>query len=137
MTARLSPRLQRVVNALPLTPGLRVLEVGGAPGAAAREVAARVGRSGHVLVVDRSPVGIERTRANCAPEIASGILTAICAPVEDFTLEPGAENRSTRRSRAGWACSTVDTPSASSRRWRTSPGRWARAAHCSSTPGIR
>jgi len=35
----LSARLKGVVDALPLRPGLRVLEIGGAPGAAAREVA--------------------------------------------------------------------------------------------------
>ena len=39
--ARLSPRLQEVLDALPLRPGLRVLEVGCGPGALARAIAAR------------------------------------------------------------------------------------------------
>ena len=85
----ISDRLLRVVDALPLKPGLRVLEVGGAPGAAAREVAARVGPDGHVLVLDRSAAGIERTRRVCADQVAAGVLSTLCAPVEDFTLGPG------------------------------------------------
>lgn len=91
MASRLSDRLLRVVDALPLRPGLRVLEIGGAPGAAAREVASRVGPRGHVLVVDRSRAGIERTRQNCAEYVTSGVLSMLCAPVENFTLEPGTE----------------------------------------------
>ena len=87
----LSPRLRRVVDSLPLAPGLRVLEVGGAPGAAAREVAARVGPNGHVLVLDRSRNGIARTRVACQPEIAAGLLSTLCAPVEDFSLPAGVE----------------------------------------------
>ena len=87
----LSPRLRQVVDSLPLGPGLRVLEVGGAPGAAAREVAARVGPSGHVLVLDRSRNGIERTRTVCQSEIAAGLLSTLCAPVEDFALPAGME----------------------------------------------
>jgi SAM-dependent methyltransferase len=84
----LSRRLLAVVDALPLRPGLRVLEIGGAPGAAAREVAARVGPTGHVLVLDRSTTGIERTRAACAALIETGALSTLCAPVEDFGLDP-------------------------------------------------
>jgi protein-L-isoaspartate O-methyltransferase len=44
---RLSPRLQAVVEALPLQPDARVLEIGCGPGAAARAIAARLttGRS--------------------------------------------------------------------------------------------
>jgi cyclopropane fatty-acyl-phospholipid synthase-like methyltransferase len=47
MTTNLSPRLAAVVNALPLRPGLRVLEIGCGPGAAARAVATLIG-DGHV-----------------------------------------------------------------------------------------
>lgn len=82
----LSPRLRRVVDALPIRLGSRVLEIGGAPGAAAREVARRVGPSGHVLVLDRSVTGIEATRRSCPDEIAAGTLSTLCAPVEDFTI---------------------------------------------------
>lgn len=88
MPSPTSDRLMRVVDALPLRAGMRVLEIGGAPGAAAREVAARVGPNGHVLVLDRSTAGIRRTRANCREEIAAGLVYTLCAPVEDFTLGP-------------------------------------------------
>jgi len=81
----LSPRLAAVVEALPLRPGLRVLEIGGAPGAAAREVAGRIG-SGHILVIDRSAKGIEQIKRNAAAEIASGLLSARHVAVEDFEL---------------------------------------------------
>lgn len=85
----LSPRLQAVVDALPLRPGLRVLEVGGAPGAAARAVATHVGPDGHVLVLDRSATGIRQTQQNCRDEIAAGVLSTLQAPVEDFDLPDG------------------------------------------------
>lgn len=91
MTGGLSARLQRVVDALPLRPGMRVLEIGGAPGAAAREVAARVGPSGHVLVLDRSQAGIRRTQSTCWAAIEGGVLSTMCAPVERFKLDPETE----------------------------------------------
>lgn len=85
----LSERLRRVVDALPLEPGMRVLEIGGAPGAAAREVARRVAPIGHVLVLDRSQTGIGRTERNCAAEIEDGLLSTLCAAVESFALPEG------------------------------------------------
>ena len=87
--SHLPERLHRVVDALPLEAGIRVLEIGGAPGAAAREVVARVGPDGHVLVLDRSATGITQTRKYCAAEIAAGTLTTLCAAVEDFELPTG------------------------------------------------
>lgn len=86
MVSELSARLQGVVDALPLRPGLRVLEIGGAPGAAARVVARKVGASGHVLVVDRSAAGIAATQRACKEEIKNGTLSTLCAPAEDFVL---------------------------------------------------
>ena len=83
----LSSRLQSVVDALPLRPGLRVLHLGGAPGAAAREVATRVGPNGHVLVLDRSATGIRQTRTHCRAELDYGSLSP-CAAVEAFELDP-------------------------------------------------
>ncbi|MFC4002822.1 SAM-dependent methyltransferase [Prauserella oleivorans] len=86
----LSPRLAAIVDALPLRPGLRVLEIGGAPGAAAREVARRIG-DGHVLVIDRSAKGVALTERTAAAEIEAGVLSVRRAAVEDFALEPGEE----------------------------------------------
>ncbi|QVQ53755.1 methyltransferase domain-containing protein [Spiractinospora alimapuensis] len=84
---RLSARLAAVVDALPLRPGLRVLEVGGAPGAAAREVARRIA-PGHILVIDRSAQGVAQTRRNAAPEIEAGLLSIRQVDVTEFELLP-------------------------------------------------
>jgi cyclopropane fatty-acyl-phospholipid synthase-like methyltransferase len=81
--ARLSERLATVVDALPLRPGMRVLEIGGAPGAAAKAVARRIG-DGHILVIDRSATGIALTERNAAAEIAAGLLSVRHVAVEDF-----------------------------------------------------
>lgn len=85
MTA-LSPRLAAVVDALPLAPGMRVLEIGGAPGAAAKEVARRVG---HILVIDRSAKGVAQIERNAARELADGRLSVRQAAAEEFELLPG------------------------------------------------
>lgn len=81
----LSPRLAAIVDALPLRPGMRVLEIGGAPGAAAKAVARRIG-DGHVLVIDRSAKGVELIRRNAANEIEAGLLSTRCVAAEDFVL---------------------------------------------------
>jgi SAM-dependent methyltransferase len=86
--ARLSDRLAAVVDALPLRPGMRVLEIGGAPGAAAKAVAGRIG-DGHILVIDRSAAGVARTERNAATEIAAGRLSVRHVAAEDFGLLPG------------------------------------------------
>lgn len=85
----ISNRLLAVVDALPLRPGLRVLEVGGAPGVAAREVARRVGPGGHVLVLDRSAKGVALTEQRCAAEIAAGLVSVRRSAVESAALLPG------------------------------------------------
>lgn len=85
---RLSDRLAAVVNALPLRPGMRVLEIGGAPGAAAQAVARRIG-DGHILVIDRSAKGVALTEQNAATEIAAGLLSVRHVAAEDFELLPG------------------------------------------------
>ncbi|MEV5544174.1 methyltransferase domain-containing protein [Saccharopolyspora shandongensis] len=61
MPRDLSPRLGEIVDALPLTPQARVLEIGCGPGAAARAVAARL-TSGHILAIDRSAKAIAQPR---------------------------------------------------------------------------
>ena len=85
---RLSARLAAIVEALPLRPGLRVLEIGCGPGAAARAVARRIG-DGHVLAIDRSAAAIRQISALSADEMAAGLLSVRHAAVEDFQLEPG------------------------------------------------
>ena len=60
MANSLSPRLAAVVDALPLRPGLRVLEIGCGPGAVARAIASRIG-DGHVLAIDRYSKAMDAT----------------------------------------------------------------------------
>jgi SAM-dependent methyltransferase len=85
---RLSARLAAAVDALPLRPGMRVLEIGGAPGAAARAVARRIG-DGHVLVIDRSAMGVALTERHAAAEIAAGVLSVRHVAAEELELLPG------------------------------------------------
>jgi cyclopropane fatty-acyl-phospholipid synthase-like methyltransferase len=84
----LSARLAAIVDALPLRAGLRVLEIGCGPGAAAREIARRIG-DGHVLAIDRSAKAIAQAKAASAAEIKSGRLSFRQAAAEDFELEVG------------------------------------------------
>jgi SAM-dependent methyltransferase len=67
---------------------MRVLEIGGAPGAAARAVAERIG-DGHVLVIDRSATGVAQVERLATAEIAAGRLSVRCVAAEDFELTPG------------------------------------------------
>jgi protein-L-isoaspartate O-methyltransferase len=85
---RISPRLAEVIAALPLRPGMRVLEIGCGPGVAARAVLNRVG-NGHVLAIDRSAKAIAQAIAGSAAELASGKLEYRCVAVEDFVLRKG------------------------------------------------
>jgi cyclopropane fatty-acyl-phospholipid synthase-like methyltransferase len=84
----LSPRLAAIVEALPLRPGLRVLEIGCGPGAAARAVVRRIG-DGHVLAIDRSAKAIQQATNASHAEIAAGRLRVRQVAVEDFELEAG------------------------------------------------
>lgn len=87
MTA-LSPRLRALLDRLPLRAGMRVLEIGCGPGAAAREIVCRIG-NGHVLAIDRSAKAIALARKASAAEIASGRLTLRCVAAEELELAPG------------------------------------------------
>lgn len=87
----LSPRLADIVETLPLKPGIRVLEIGGAPGAAARAVCERIAPGGHILVIDRSARGVQQIERSAAAEIAAGLLSTRCVAAEEFTLLPGEE----------------------------------------------
>jgi SAM-dependent methyltransferase len=84
----LSARLAAVVEALPLRSGIRVLEIGCGPGAAARAIAHRIG-DGHILAIDRSAKAIQQARAAARDEIASGRMSVRQVAVEDFSLAPG------------------------------------------------
>jgi cyclopropane fatty-acyl-phospholipid synthase-like methyltransferase len=84
----LSARLAVVVDALPLRPDMRVLEIGCGPGAAARAVAERL-TTGNILAIDRSATAIAQATAGAAEPIADGRLRVRQAAAEDFVAEPG------------------------------------------------
>lgn len=88
LASGLSPRLRAIVNSLPLECGMQVLEVGCDPGAAAREIASRVG-NGHVLGIDRSAKAIEQATRASQADLAAGRLSYRCVAIEDFELQPG------------------------------------------------
>lgn len=88
MMSDLSPRLAAIVEALPLRPGLRVLEIGCGPGAAARAVAQRID-GGHVLGIDRSAKAIAQAVAGSKAELAVGRLSFRQVAIEDFELDKG------------------------------------------------
>jgi 16S rRNA A1518/A1519 N6-dimethyltransferase RsmA/KsgA/DIM1 with predicted DNA glycosylase/AP lyase activity len=87
-TPKLSPRLAAIVDALPLRPGMRVLEIGCGPGTMARAIAPRIG-SGHVLGIDRSAKAILQAEAGSRTEIEAGILSFRQVAVEDFERAAG------------------------------------------------
>ncbi|TDE33607.1 methyltransferase domain-containing protein [Nonomuraea mesophila] len=90
MPTRLSPRLAAVVNALPLQPHSRVLEIGCGPGAAARAVAARL-TTGHILAIDRSAAAIAQAEAAATDEITSDRMSVRQVAGEDFVLRAHEE----------------------------------------------
>lgn len=86
MPEKLSQRLSEIVDALPLRPGMRVLEIGCGPGAMAREMARRLEGRGHVLGVDRSATAIAQAASGSAGEIAAGTLSFRQSEAESFAL---------------------------------------------------
>jgi cyclopropane fatty-acyl-phospholipid synthase-like methyltransferase len=84
----LSARLAAAVDALPLRPDMRVLEVGCGPGAAARAVAERL-TTGHILAIDRSATADAQAAAGASELIADGRLRVRQAAAEHFVAEPG------------------------------------------------
>jgi ubiquinone/menaquinone biosynthesis C-methylase UbiE len=82
--------LAEIVNALPISPELRVLEIGCGPGAAARAVAAQLG-TGHILAVDRSAKAIAQAEQQSAMEIASGRMSLRQVSAEELVLLPGED----------------------------------------------
>src|SRR5919109_5681219 len=90
MPTALSPRLAAIVDALPLRPDSRVLEIGCGPGAAARAVAARL-VTGHILGIDRSASAVAQAEAAAAREIAAGRMSVRHIAIEDFVLEAGGQ----------------------------------------------
>jgi cyclopropane fatty-acyl-phospholipid synthase-like methyltransferase len=79
-------RIRWAVEALAVEPGDRLLEIGGGPGVAASLVCQRLDY-GTLLLIDRSPTAIERTRRRNAEHVASGRLALETVNVASF--DPG------------------------------------------------
>lgn len=79
----MTDRIATLVDALPLRPGLRVLEIGCGPGVAARLVHDRVA-GGFVLAIDRSARAIALARRGSAEQLARGGLRFERAAIETF-----------------------------------------------------
>jgi trans-aconitate methyltransferase len=90
MPSSVSPRILAAVDALPLWPGIRVLEVGCGPGVAAREIIRRW-PSAYVLGIDRSAKAVQQAHDGSQREIASGRLSFRQVAVEALELEPGEQ----------------------------------------------
>jgi cyclopropane fatty-acyl-phospholipid synthase-like methyltransferase len=79
-------RIRWAVETLAITPGDRLLEIGGGPGVAASLVCERLDR-GSLLLIDRSATAIERTRRRNPEHVASERLALETVDVADF--DPG------------------------------------------------
>ncbi|WP_353135186.1 methyltransferase domain-containing protein [Pseudopedobacter sp.] len=85
MAQKLSQRLAEIVEALPLKPGIRILEIGCGTGAAAREIAQRIG-DGYILGIDRSSKAIGQALKSSEAEILKGSLNFRQVEIENFEL---------------------------------------------------
>lgn len=135
MAGDLSPRLAAIVETLPLTPRLRVLEIGGGPGAAARAVAQKIG-DGHILGIDRSAKAIALAKAECKAEIASGRLSFRQVAVRSLCSER-ARSPMTLRLRFGLAHLTGATQRRSEPHLIALLKLWSKVAAFSLMAGIR
>ena len=85
MGEKISQRLSRIIDALPVKRGMRVREIGCGPGVVARGVVNRI-EDTYVLAIDRSRKAIEGAERLSMREINSGRLRFICSNIEDFEL---------------------------------------------------
>jgi len=90
MAERLSPRLAGILEALPLIPNSRVLEIGCGPGALARAMAERM-PAGFVLGIDRSAKAIRQATEGSAGLLAQGVVAFRQTAAEDFVRERGEQ----------------------------------------------
>lgn len=86
----LSPRLQAIVDALPLRQGMRVIEIGCGPGAMAREIARRI-EPGFVLGLDRSDRAIAQFESGAERAGITERVEGRVGAIECFELEAGEE----------------------------------------------
>lgn len=86
MAVRASRRLIEIADALPLHPGMRVLEIGCGPGVLARLIAERLKGDVFVLGIDRSAAAIAAATAQIAESAYPTALAFRQSAAEHFTL---------------------------------------------------
>lgn len=91
MVVKASQRLSEIADALPLTPGTRVLEIGCGPGVLARLIAERLAGQVFVLGIDRSAAAIAAATAQIADSAYPTALAFQQAAAEHFELAEGEE----------------------------------------------
>ncbi|WP_425258484.1 class I SAM-dependent methyltransferase [Rubrivivax sp. RP6-9] len=88
MPSPVSKRILEAVDALPLYPGIRVIEVGSGPGVAAREINRRW-PTAYVLGIDRSVKAVQQAVAGSLAQVKAGRLSFRHVAVEELELQPG------------------------------------------------
>lgn len=88
MPTKISARLLEIIDALPIREGMRVLEIGCGPGAAAREIVNRF-KKVQVMAIDRSATAILQAKKNSKKEIEEGNLEFLQSKIETFSLTKG------------------------------------------------
>jgi cyclopropane fatty-acyl-phospholipid synthase-like methyltransferase len=86
MERKISKRLEEILTALPLTEGLRLLEIGCGTGVLAREIVNRI-IDVYVLGLDRSAKAIEQSLSGSRAEISTGKLHFQQAAIEEFEYD--------------------------------------------------
>lgn len=86
MAQKLSKRLLEIIDSLPLFDGIRILEIGCGPGAAAREISNQIG-TGHILAIDRSAKAIQKAITGSKTAIETRRLSFRQVAIENFTLQ--------------------------------------------------
>ncbi len=88
----MNARSEWAVSVVDPAPDDRIVELGCGPGVAAALVCARL-TTGHLTVVDRSPVAVARAAARNAAHIAAGRLTVVQSDVEGLVLPPASATK--------------------------------------------
>ncbi len=91
MAAKASQRLVEIADALPLTSGMRILEIGCGPGVLARLIAERLSGECFILGIDRSAKAVDAARASLAAFAFPGAISFRQASVEKFALDEGED----------------------------------------------
>ncbi len=88
MGSSASSRILDAIDALPIRPGMRILEIGCGPGAAAREIVRRW-PDVHVLGIDRSAKAIQQAMAGSQEAVRKGQLQFRQVAAEAFERQAG------------------------------------------------